>query len=121
MDSPMQLVGQVDEITWPEWASRRVRADAFAQQPFRRTWCNPLHRWWTQRGAVEVKLVLGAVPDFARYDALVGLVIRPTRPGSVVLQAVAFMLTATATVRLAQKGRVVGARGCTSGCARWMP
>ncbi|WP_210542963.1 efflux RND transporter periplasmic adaptor subunit [Rhodoferax sp. PAMC 29310] len=115
LDSPVQLVGQVDEryMAQVQLGQKAVmRADAFAQQPFdaKVQFIAPVVD--AQRGAVEVKLILsGPVPDFLREDMTLSVeLVTGQRDQALVVPAQALGAQAggtTASVRLAQEGRVV--------------
>lgn len=115
LDSPVQLVGQVDERYMAQVQLGQkavVRADAFAQQPFDAQVLSIAPVVDAQRGAVEVKLVLpGAAPDFLREDMTLSIELTTgQRDQALVVPAQAVGASAdgaTATVRLAQEGRVV--------------
>ena len=115
LDSPLQLVGQVDEryMAQVQLGQRAVvRADAFAQQPFDAKVQSIAPVVDAQRGAVEVKLVLpGPVPDFLREDMTLSVeLVTGQRDQALVVPAQALSAHAdgtTASVRLAQEGRVV--------------
>lgn len=115
LDSPVQLVGQVDErymaqVQLGQMAT--VRADAFAQQPFGAKVQSIAPVVDAQRGAVEVKLLLPtAPPDFLREDMTLSIeLVTGQRDHALVVPAQALGASAngaTATVRLVQDGRVV--------------
>lgn len=115
LDSPVQLVGQVDEryMAQVQVGQRAtVRADAFAQQPFDAQVQSIAPVVDAQRGAVEVKLLLPtAVPDFLREDMTLSVeLVTGQRDKALVVPTQALGAHAdglTATVRLAQEGRVV--------------
>ena len=115
LDSPVQLVGQVDErymaqVQLGQMAT--VRADAFAQQPFGAKVQSIAPVVDAQRGAVEVKLLLPtAPPDFLREDMTLSIeLVTGQRDHALVVPTQALGAStngATATVRLVQDGRVV--------------
>jgi HlyD family secretion protein len=115
LDSPVQLVGQVDERYMAQvqlGQKATVRADAFAGQPFDAQVLSIAPVVDAQRGAVEVKLVLpNAAPGFLREDMTLSVeLVTGQRDQALVVpaQAVGALADgATATVRLAQEGRVV--------------
>jgi HlyD family secretion protein len=115
LDSPVQLVGQVDERYMAQVQLGQkaiVRADAFAQQPFDAKVQSIAPVVDAQRGAVEVKLVLpSAVPNFLREDMTLSVeLVTGQRDLALVVPAQAVSAQAdgaTASVRLAQEGRVV--------------
>lgn len=114
LDSPVQLVGQVDEryMAQVQMGQRAtVRADAFAQQPFDAQVQSIAPVVDAQRGAVEVKLLLpNAVPDFLREDMTLSVeLLTGQRDKALVVPTQALGAHAdgtTATLRLAQEGRV---------------
>lgn len=115
LDSPVQLVGQVDERYMAQVQLGQkaiVRADAFAGQPFDAQVLSIAPVVDAQRGAVEVKLVLPkAAPGFLREDMTLSVeLVTGQRDQALVVPAQAVGASAdgaTATVRLAQEGRVV--------------
>ncbi len=115
LDSPVQLVGQVDERYMAQvqvGQTASVRADAFVQQPFDATVQSIAPVVDAQRGAVEVKLVLPhAVPDFLREDMTLSIqLLTGQRDHALVVPAQAVRVQGdgiSTTVRLAQDGRVV--------------
>jgi HlyD family secretion protein len=118
LDSPVQLVGQVDERYMAQvqvGQMAAVRADAFAQQPFDAKVLSIAPVVDAQRGAVEVKLVLpSAVPSFLREDMTLSVeLVTGQRDHALVVPAQALSTdsassdSAAATVRLVQDGRVV--------------
>lgn len=116
LDSPVQLVGQVDERYMAQVQVGQkavVHADAFAQQPFDATVQSMAPVVDAQRGAVEVKLALaGAAPVFLREDMTLSVELltgQRTRALVVPAQALGALAAdgSTASVRLAQDGRVL--------------
>ncbi len=118
LDSPVQLLGQVDERYMAQvqvGQMATVRADAFAQQPFGAKVLSIAPVVDAQRGAVEVKLVLpNATPSFLREDMTLSVqLVTGQRDHALVVPAQALGADSTnsdgktATVRLAQDGRVV--------------
>lgn len=83
LDSPLELVGQVDERYLEQLQpgqTARVRADAFAQSPFAATVRQVSPLVDAQRGSVEVKLLpQGAAPAFLREDMTLSIEVNTGR------------------------------------------
>jgi HlyD family secretion protein len=108
LDSPVELVGQVDERYLSQLQpgqAASVRADAFAQAPFAATVRRLAPLVDAQRGAVEVKLaVAGTAPAFLREDMTLSIeVVTGQRDRALVVPVAALDGN---TVRLLRDGRV---------------
>lgn len=108
LDSPVELVGQVDERYLEQLQagqSASVRADAFAQAPFNATVRQIAPLVDAQRGAVEIKLrPTGESPAFLREDMTLSVEVNTgRRERALVVPAAALD---GARVRVLRDGRV---------------
>ncbi|RZJ13211.1 MAG: efflux RND transporter periplasmic adaptor subunit [Rubrivivax sp.] len=114
LDSPVELVGQVDERYLEQLQpgqAARVRADAFAQSPFAAVVRQIAPLVDAQRGAVEIKLTLnGAAPPFLREDMTLSVeVVTGRRERALVVPIEALTggrSSASGSVRVLSDGRV---------------
>jgi HlyD family secretion protein len=108
LDSPVELVGQVDERYLEQLQAGQgatVRADAFAQAPFPATvrLISPLVD--AQRGSVEIKLVpQGAAPAFLREDMTLSVEVNTGRREQALVVPVSAL--EGSRVRVLQDGKV---------------
>ncbi|HNT40006.1 MAG TPA: efflux RND transporter periplasmic adaptor subunit [Rubrivivax sp.] len=108
LQQPPQLVALVDEKFLGRLAlgqSASVVADAYPQQAFEARIASIAPLVDAQRGSVEVKFALPAVPDFLRDDLTVSVeIVTARRERTLVIPAEA--LRAAGTVQVLEQGRV---------------
>lgn len=108
LDSPLELVGQVDERYLEQLQpgqAARVRADAFAQSPFAAAVRQVSPLVDAQRGSVEIKLQpQGPAPAFLREDMTLSVEVSTGRRERALVLPVAAL--DGSRVRVLQDGRV---------------